>query len=313
MENQIRRLEFHVAYECVQHCMFCSERDRLRRFAGRSVFATEAVRELLKKRSEGFSHVTFTGGEPTLVKDFPIVLKCAKRMGYITYVTSNGQILARGHAARRIFPALDELCLSIHGPKDCVHDAMVRNPGSFKKISAVLRFLKSWPGALDLFVNTVVTRSNVSGLHGIMELAARSGKFRHYIVSYMAPEGDGLKNFSRLAVPYSEIGRDIAGLCLHAKRLGVTLRFFGMPACVLGNYSEYSNDFYFSSRVTLERSYRGGRIGLRQVRTLSPARKRVYLDRCRRCSQKGRCGGIFKRYLKEFGDAEFHAIPAKQS
>lgn len=303
-----KRLEFHIAYDCVQHCLFCSEHDRLRRFRGKSVFAVEAVRELLKKRAEGFTHVTFTGGEPTLVEDFPTILKCAKKMGFTTYMTSNGQILSFNGMAERIFPSLDELCLSIHGPQESIHDALVRNPGSFQRIFAVIDYLKSWRRPLYLFVNTVVTCSNVHCLHGIMDVARRSGKFKHYIVSYMAPEGGALRNFSKLAVPYSEISKGITGLILHAKRLGVTLRFFGMPACVLGKHKEFSNDFYFSSRVTLERSYRGGRVCLRQVQTLVPTRKRVYLPRCRKCTQKGRCGGIFKRYLKEFGDAEFHPV-----
>ena len=60
---------------------------------------------------------------------FERVLQAAKRLGYRTYVTSNGSRLAESGFARRVLPLIDELCLSVHGARAREHDACAGRAG----------------------------------------------------------------------------------------------------------------------------------------------------------------------------------------
>ena len=99
--SRMNRLEFHMAYVCTNRCVFCSEKDRMRRFRRYPITRRAVERVLKEKREEGFQHVTFTGGEPTLFPRFWQVLRFAKDLGYRTLVITNGSALAIPASVRK--------------------------------------------------------------------------------------------------------------------------------------------------------------------------------------------------------------------
>jgi len=298
-----RRLEVHISYSCTQHCVFCSEASRLKNFSGHHFPPAELAALLKEKRALGFSHVTFTGGEPTLLAYLPQMLAIAKKLGYTTYITSNGQLLREQTIFDKVVENLDELCLSFHSADAETQDALSRSPGGAHKLAQTLELLRRSKKDIFLLTNTVVTRQNLRELPAIIKCAAKTGKLRHCLFSYPAPEGRGFKNFGELAVDFKKLHAEIPALARTARNCGATLRFFGVPACVLGKYAALANDRYFSPRVTIERAMRGGNISRREITTAAPVRRRVYLPCCARCAQVSRCGGIFRAYLDKFGKA----------
>ncbi|MBI5622579.1 MAG: radical SAM protein [Elusimicrobia bacterium] len=303
----IRRLEFHISYECRQHCLFCSEADRLKRWKGSPVTPAEMARVLAEKRRQGFDHVTFTGGEPTLVTGLEGVLRAAKGLGYATYMTSNGSRLHEPAFAKRILPLLDELCLSVHGPDPALHDALCGTPGGFERLRMALALAGSREG-LFLLTNTVVVRGNWDRLPAVLGFILGHKGVQHILLSHPAPEGRSAKDYASLAVPFKEWKRAVPGLASQARAKGVTLRFFGLPLCVLGAHAVLSNDLYFSPRVTVERGRVQGKPGLVEITSLKPTRRRVQPEVCSGCSVRDLCGGVFERHLEEFGDADLAPI-----
>ncbi|MBW2262671.1 MAG: radical SAM protein [Deltaproteobacteria bacterium] len=302
------RLEFHISYECPNSCLFCSEAHRLEQWRDRPVSAMEVHRTIVSHARAGGTHVNLTGGEPSAHPAFDYALDLARSHGMRTFVGTNGARLADRAFASRIMPLIDELSLSIHGSGAAVHDRMTGRRGSFDDLLETRRNAARFNESVSLFVNCVVTRRNVDDVGGVLELCNRLG-VPTLIISNVAPEGRALDRYERLAVPLGRWRTMAPSLARRAGELGVQVRFFGLPLCVLGDARMKSNDLHWDPRVTVERA-RGprGSVRLATIAALKPRRGRRYSRRCRGCLMRDVCGGVFSEYLETHGDEEIEAI-----
>lgn len=302
-----RRLEFHAIYRCVNRCVFCSERDHMERFRDHPATREDIARILAAKRREGFAHVTFTGGEPTLHPWMGGALRLARRLGYRTFLITNGSALWAPACAERILPHLDELCVSVHGPGPELHDRLTGRPGAFVRLARTLGVLHRRRAKLFVMANTVVTRENLPRLPEILRFLTRCRKVRHWLLSHLAPEGEGLRRYAELAVRHHELARAAASLARAAAARGLALRVFGLPACALGPRWRLSNDLYFSPRVTVARAFTAdGSAGWFEEPGLLPVRERFQPRDCGGCALQARCGGVFRSYWDRFGPEPLH-------
>jgi MoaA/NifB/PqqE/SkfB family radical SAM enzyme len=305
-----KRLEFHLTYTCPQACVFCSEEERMDAYKDHPVSLREAATVLAEKRREGFDHVTFTGGEPTIYPHFDKLLRFSKKIGYRTYATTNGNTLAFPSFVRKALPYLDELCLSVHGPDAQVHDGATGDRGSFRLLDRALANIDASDCEPYVLINFVVTPVNVASLPATLAYVSRFRKVRHFLVSNLASEGGGKAHYRELAVPLRRLAREVPELARLAEERGIELRLFGVPACALGRgYEKYANDFHWSPRATVERKRdAAGRVGLVEIRGWTPTRGRLQTPRCAPCIYRGVCPGVFERYIKEYGDSEIEPI-----
>lgn len=299
-----RRLELHLSYTCGQRCAFCSESVRMDRWRHAPLKGEEVSAVLLARRKAGFNHVTFTGGEPTAHPLLPAALGAARKLGFNTYLTTNGGRFAEEAYAAEVLPLVDELCLSVHGPDAETHDAAAGVRGSFDRAMKALANIEKHGASVYLLTNTVVTRRNWDRVEDILTMLAERPKIRHVLLSNVAPEGRALKDYRGLAVPLSWWRERVPALARRFETNGVVLRLFGLPLCVLGDRVELSNDAHYSPRVTVER--RGGRSkpGLVAIESRDASRRRSKPLVCRSCDDRGDCAGMFDRYLSAHGSAE---------
>lgn len=299
-----RRLEFHLSYVCGQKCAFCSESLRMARWRSSPVRGSEVADVLVERRRAGFDHVTFTGGEPTAHPLLATALKAARRLGFKTYLTTNGGRFKEDAYARDVLPFVDELCLSVHGPDAAGHDAVTGAPGSFAGAMKALANLERHGKAVYVLTNTVVTRLNWERLEETLALIRSHPHIRHCLLSNVAPEGRAARAYTALAVPLAQWRQRVPALAKPFEGTGVVLRLFGLPLCVLGGRTELSNDAHFSPRVTVERRTVGGKAGLEGFLSRDARRRRRKPPVCRACAAHADCAGVFDRYLDAFGDGE---------
>lgn len=259
---------------------------------------------LVARRKAGFSHVTFTGGEPTAHSLLPAALAAARKLGFNTYLTTNGGRFAEEAYAAEVLPLVDELCLSVHGPDAASHDAAAGTTGSFDRAMKALANIEKHGSSLYLLTNTVVTRRNWDSLGGILALLTEHPKIRHVLLSNVAPEGRALKDYAALAVPLSQWRARVPALARPFETNGVVLRVFGLPLCVLGGRVELSNDAHYSPRVTVERRGAKAGPGLVAIESRDASRRRGKPVVCRSCDDRGDCAGVFDRYLSTHGSTE---------
>ncbi len=290
----MRRLELHLTYTCPERCAFCSEDHRMARYRAFPVTWGRAARVLRQQAERGVESVHFTGGEPTVHPKFIPLLVLAKKLGMRTSVGTIGTRLSRRDFAEAALPHLDEALFSLHGPDAATHDAQTRRAGSFERVVAAIRHARELgaPG-FGLFVNSVITRSNVQRLPETAALASSLGASL-MVVSNLTPEGAGLDSYADLAVSLEELARTLPRVPAAAP--GLTLRFFGVPMCLLGEHWALSNDLHWDPRVTVEWVSRPGAVALEGIYSWTPDRKRVHVEACQSCAMRTLCAGVFYRY-----------------
>jgi molybdenum cofactor biosynthesis enzyme MoaA len=305
MFNKIERLEMHISYSCSNNCIFCSEKESLTKIKDTIIPVNTIFNILKNKREQGFNHLTLTGGEPTLVKDLASIIHYAKKLNYKICLTTNSYNLNQKEFIEDTLNKIDELILSCHGFDDKIHNFHTNNEESFKKIILFLETsMQSKFGNKNLpyiMLNTVVTNYNVTQLGKILDMIIKFKNIKHYIISYPSPEGNAYINYKKIAVNLNLFKKYISKLCKKALKNNISLRFFGIPTCILNPYVNFSNDFYYDPRVTIEwDKFKDSRIFFKEIVSLTPNRKRCYLRNCIRCKYYGKCGGIFEKYLEIF-------------
>ncbi len=299
-----RRLELHLSYACGQSCAFCSESARMAKWRHAPLRGSEISAVLLARRKAGFSHVTFTGGEPTAHVLLPAALAAARQLGFNTYLTTNGGRFAEEAYAAEVLPLVDELCLSVHGPDAGTHDAAAGTPGSFARATQALENIERHGDRVYLLTNTVVTRRNWDRVPETLAFLTSRPKVRHVLLSNVAPEGRAASAYGSLAVPLSSWRERLPELARPFEDGRVVLRLFGLPLCVLGGRDDLSNDAHFSPRVTVERRALRGLPSLVSITSRDASRRRSKPLACRSCEARGDCAGVFDRYLAAFGSGE---------
>lgn len=303
----MKRLEIHISYSCNNKCIFCSEHDRLQCFMDHEININDLLNLLEAKRREGYNHVNFTGGEPTLYNDFEKLLKTTKDLGYKIYIGSNGSFWEEQKNCDRFLPLIDEASLSLHGSNSRVHDEHTQNMGSFEKIISAFKNINDYINLsgqpLYFLCNSVITNKNVDDYGNILNLLVGFKNLNQVLVSNIAPEGSAFDVYKDLAVPYTEF-RDKVPLWIQlANEKNIIIRFFGLPLCVLGESSIYANDLNWDERVTFELGKDGEAISLKEKETRLD-RNREKIVECKGCTYFKLCGGIFSRYLEIFGPQE---------
>ncbi len=310
-QGGMRCLEMMLSYECDVDCVFCSHAQIMEAFAPWPMEEKEVQILLLRKRREGFSHVSFVGGEPSLYPRFGAVLQFAKRLGYRTRAVSNGAGIAAPDSLQTVLPYLDELCLSIHGGTPESHDAMTRASGSFKRMIAALKNAAS-STTTTVTVNMVATSLNIGALPSLVALIQKQAKIKEFWLSELSPIGHGSRRYDELILEHRDIAAAIPAIAQKAEP--VPLRFYGLPFCILGERFKQAVVWERNSALSVFRARdKYGKPFLREMDSSLADPAQVITKKCEVCAYKMPCGGPGARYYEKFGDADlspFEALPA---
>ena len=286
-------LELHITYTCPEKCVFCSEEHRMIAYKPYKVTWGRVAKVLRTHAERGVTRVHLTGGEPTIHPRFVDILKLAKKLNLRTSLGTIGTMLAREDFAREALPYLDEALFSLHGPDAATHDPLAGRKGSFDTVTHAITLCKSIRPEFKAYVNTVVTKDNVDVLPDTVALAESLGA-ELIVISNLTPEGAGLDQYERLAVPLERLAEVLPTVPARLKTAG--LRYFGVPMCVLGEHGMLSNDLHWDPRVTVEWASEPGKVVLTEFYNWDPGRKREHVRPCTDCTLNKVCMGVFDRY-----------------
>jgi len=306
----MRRLELHITYTCPERCAFCSEETRMQTYKRFPVTWGRVARVLREQAARGVRGLHLTGGEPTIHPKFVEICALARKLGMRTSAGTIGTMLSREDFARRALPHLDEALFSLHGPDAATHDALAGREGSFERVTRAIELAQAIaPPRFGLFVNTVITRQNIEALPDTAALAERLGA-KLIVVSNTTPEGAGLERYPDLAVRLADLARVLPQV--PARLSSATLRYFGVPMCLLGEHYALSNDIHWDPRVTVEWQSRPGRVVFDGIYSWYPSRKRIHADVCDDCSLARLCTGVFYRYAELWPEETEAALSPRQ-
>lgn len=292
-----------VGFRCNNNCLMCSVDNFRKKFSDRTT--DDIIAELRRGRSLGFESVEFTGGEPTVRPDFLFLVYEAKKLGYkIINTGTNGRVFSYTKFCREAFKrGLTGVNFALHGSSARLHDAITRTPGSFRQsIQGIKNVLKE-PTLKDVYLLSVIFRLNLEDVGGLVKLT-RSLGIKHWNLLNLIPEGAAAGNYRHLVVPLVELARKFNG---NFSLFGLLpeISFFDFPPCLF-NPAFHSDKSRFQFITVKDRKENAMQVGYgvkspKKAGTVYIDKRRSRLPICRLCCHSDECGGVWKEYIRVFG------------
>lgn len=167
-ENRMKKpllLHYYITDKCNAKCEFCDiwkiENPLNAKF-------DSVEQNLTAARKLGAKFVDFTGGEPLLNPDLPKFLETAKKLGFITSITTNTLLFEK--FADKLSGLVDLLHFSIDGTKE-IHDK-IRGVKSFDCVIKSIEIAKKYKLAPDLLFT--YTNENIDCVPEIQKIAFKN-------------------------------------------------------------------------------------------------------------------------------------------
>lgn len=309
MINKSKKIVIFIGYKCNNKCGFCINYEKQRD----KNISTPSVQEIIKKiylaKKNGASHIEFIGGEPTIHEKLDYFICFAKKIGIkkVSFAT-NGINLSNFKLAKKIVNSgVNEIIFSIHGHNPAIHDNLTNTKNSFSKIKKALSNLIKL-NFRNIHGNTIIVKQNLNYLKNIADFYINNGiKDVEWI--FPDPTYGGCKiNFYHYVPKISDVSVKIKELFSYVKKLNVN-RFFirYVPLCLfLDNISKVSELNEFKNFLKIEhwatdfinKDVIKNRINISRIKT----------NKCKKCRFYTKCEGIWKEYIKNYGDSELKPI-----
>lgn len=241
----------------------------------------------------GIRQVVLSGGEPTLYRSLPDLVKRASALGLKTQLQTNAIALRKPALLNALTDAgLGDVFVSYHSHRPEVSDAITRAPGTHGATEAGIAACLE--AGLSVELNTVVDRANVGHLaeHAVAIVERFVTPFpknpvRHVTFSYPTRYYDReLHRASLVALDEITPGLvDAARVLLaHGVRVDATGAGCGFPACVLRDEPRLIRSSASSEMDLKDRS------------------ARVHVPVCEGCAFVAECPGVRREYAEIHGD-----------
>jgi radical SAM protein with 4Fe4S-binding SPASM domain len=224
--------EIALTYECQNRCLFCYAASP-HRGAQRRAMPTDQVCRVMETIYHG-AHVpslSFTGGESSLRRDLPELVRFGERLGFRMNLITNGVRAADAAWAGRLVDAgLASAQISIEAADAALHDRIVGRAGSFAKTVAGIRNLRAL--GIHVHTNTTLCALNLDHAPALArfvaeELGLPTMSMNMVIRTGMADGG------APIGVRYTEVAERLPQLIEAAKTAGVRFVWYSpIPYCL---------------------------------------------------------------------------------
>jgi pyrroloquinoline quinone biosynthesis protein E len=195
-----------LTHRCPLQCPYCSNPLALERAAAELDTATWQ-RVIEEAHALGVLQTHFSGGEPTLRRDLPELIRHASALGQYTNLITAAVLLDQAKVDALADAGLDHVQVSVQDSDAANAERIGGYRGGHAKKLAVARMVRA--AGLPLTINAVVHRQNLDHLDRIIELAVELGA-RRLEVAHVQYYGWALANRAALMPTQAQAERSIA-------------------------------------------------------------------------------------------------------
>jgi len=295
----MKRIDLKIGFLCNNRCKFCVQGDKRNTYGNRK---TKNLKKMIHQSVGEYKEIVFTGGEPTLHKDFLELVNEANMAGFkLIQIQTNGRRFAYLSFCKQTIDAgANEFSPAVHGPNAKIHDFLTSAPGSFlQTIQGIINIKKL--GFL-VMTNTVITSKNYKFLPEIAELLVNLGvdqfqfAFPH-ITGTAAKNKDWLIPKKTEIMKYVKEGLDIG---INAGRRVMTE---AIPLCFMKGYEDY-----IAEKVIPESKVFDAGVTIDNYSEYRKEKGKVKETQCSQCKYFETCEGPWKEYPELFGWSEFKPV-----
>lgn len=305
--RKLKKLVIFLGYSCNNNCVFCINSQKRNKIQDKS--SKEIVKEIyLAVKREKIDIIEFIGGETTIREDFLEIIKTAKKLQIPDIViATNGRAFSDiSFAKKAIRSGLSTIIFSIHGHNSKLHDKLTRARGSFNELIRGIYNLKKL-GFTNINANTTIVKPNYRYLPKIAKLHLKLN-IRNVEYIFVDPQyGGAFEKFRELVPKISEA----APFMKKALDIGIKNGFNQwkvryVPLCYfrdyLSNISEINEAKLFKAKHWAPDFKNDDVVKSRKLFA------RIKTNKCKSCKLYNVCEGIWKEYIKNYGDKELKPI-----
>lgn len=225
--------EIALTYKCQNRCAFCYAASPTRGPEGKVMNTQQVMRVMDRIALE--AHVptlSFTGGEATLRKDLPELVRHGQELGLRVNLITNGLRAADCDYAKRLVDhGLASAQVSIEAGHAELHDRIVGRKGAFEATVAGVRAFRKL--GIHVHTNSTLCAANFDHAKDIMRFVARDLELPTLSMNMLIRTGLGLDP-SMAPVTYAQVADVLPGLVEEAQRLRVKFVWYSpVPYCVI--------------------------------------------------------------------------------
>jgi hypothetical protein len=296
---KINNLILELNSNCNSNCLYCYLKDVSQDGGDTHDFFDG---KLFHHSKKGIPNVDFTGGEPTLYKELPRLIRRAANLGYTNRsLVTNGRMLSCMPFTKRLCSAgLTRAIITLDGPDPARCDSITRTPGSYEQTVRGIRNAKRC--GLELGITLVITKQTYryagETLKRALDLGADFISIQYMLPFIEDPHVDCRKIPGHIIPTYAETWPYVKRLLdEHSHLIRIGLHF--IPFCKAQGY-EHHLDMDANKYDRLAVNFRGFEYNIGE----HLAKDAVKTEKCRSCRFSGRCAGFFRSYARQLGIAD---------
>jgi MoaA/NifB/PqqE/SkfB family radical SAM enzyme len=248
-----RRLTVELINTCNLHCAYCLRDDDALHHDRAWCLPVDLFARIAAEAREamGITHVMFTGGEPTLHREFGAILAAVRRASLECSFVTNGWHF------ERVWPVVaahsgtvTHVAFSLDGTTPGAHDRW-RGAGSFARV--VRGMSRCWASGMPFTVKVGIRRDTLPELERFALFAARLGagaiSFAHFLPTSAATAGPSALTMDEREMADREIAQ-LAGIL--KMRVGIDVGYYNTSAAApCGPLAGVSANVDYRGRLSL--------------------------------------------------------------
>ncbi|MFT4304443.1 MAG: radical SAM protein [Candidatus Woesearchaeota archaeon] len=228
--QKFKKISIVLGYTCNNNCSFCCISKKRNKITDRKT--KEVLIDIKKAHDEGFNYIEFIGGEPTIRKDFLLLIRYAKKLNFLVIAfATNGRMLSnKKYAYEIISSGANHIIFSIHGHNSKLHDNLTNSPGSFKQAIKGIKNLQNL-AFTNIGTNTTIVFQNYKYLLDIAKLIYNLG-IRCSEFIYVDPSS--IDNKLEIIPSYEEVSLNVNQVLSFGKNKNIShwyIRYY--PLCFI--------------------------------------------------------------------------------
>jgi MoaA/NifB/PqqE/SkfB family radical SAM enzyme len=303
-QKKTKKAVIIVGYQCNNKCLFCMNSEK-RDFLAKNTRQIMGEMVLLRKR--GFTYLEIIGGEATIRPDIIDLVRFARQLKFNQIaMATNGRFFAYGEFSKKMVEAgLTDLIFSIHGHNSRLHDSLTGSAGSFDQLKLGIKNIKRL-GMKVISTNTTIVKQNYRYLPQIGKFLLEIGSSNAEFI-FVDPTHGAVKEQFLDFVPRISDAAGYIKKCLElgkSKNVHWSVRY--VPLCCFRDHLDQISELH--EVAVFHTEHLAPDFVNSNVAESRKEISRTKPEKCKKCSLFNQCEGIWKEYIKYYGDSELNPV-----
>lgn len=265
------------------------------------------IKEIYSAKQKGTDYLEIIGGEPTIRPDFLQLVRTAKKLKFkYIVIATNGRMFSDIRFAKNAIRAgLTNIIFSIHGHNAKLHESLTQSPGSFSQLIEGVKNLRK-SGFKNINGNTTIVKQNMKYLKDIgylyLQLGIKDVEFIFVDPTY----GGAYNNFEKYVPRISVASKYMREMLDLGKKHNMFWKVRYVPLCYFKGYEDLISEIH--EKNLFHTQHWAPDFINEDVSSARALLSREKTSRCNACKMYDLCEGIWKEYIKRYGDSELKPI-----